>query len=134
MFLNHLEEKNKNQFLKLCMYAILSNGVFAKEEKEMLAAYCNEMNMPECTPDTSEPIDNILSEIAENTNSTEKNIIILEILGLVKSDGVYDDREKKFMLKLERGIGVKEDSLNKFNNLLDRYMVVYKELYTAVME
>lgn len=52
----------------------------------------------------------------------------------MKSDRVYDDRKKELMLKFERGIGAKKDSLNKFNNLLDRYIVVYRELYTAVME
>ena len=33
MFLNELQEKNKELFLKICLHASLSNKVFADEEK-----------------------------------------------------------------------------------------------------
>ena len=36
MFLNELQEKNKELFLKICLHASLSNKVFADEEKEMI--------------------------------------------------------------------------------------------------
>ena len=35
MFLNYLSEESKEDFLKLCVYAALSNEEFAEEEKEM---------------------------------------------------------------------------------------------------
>ena len=134
MFLSYLQNENKQSFLKLCVYAALSNGVFAKEEKEMISTYCREMNIPENVPDASEPIESLLEEISKSANEAEKNIIVLEILGLLKSDGVYDEKEKVYMEKLVQGIGVKEGILSKINSLLDIYEVVCKELYSTITE
>jgi len=132
MFLNQLERKNKEAFLKICVLAALSNGVFAQEEKEMIGAYCREMNIPENIPDCSETLEDVLKELAISTSNKEKNIILLEILGLVKSDGIYDEKEVDFMEKLSKGLDVKEGTLTKLNALLEIYTVVYKEIYLAI--
>lgn len=134
MFLNYLKERNKENFLKLCVYAAVSNGVFATKEEEMLGAYCREMNMPQNIPDTSDSLEYVLADIVEHTDELEKNIIVMEILGLVKIDGVYDDKEKDFMKNLIDGLMVKECLLNKMNSLLDIYTVVCKELYATITE
>ena len=134
MFLCYLGEENKERFLKLCVHAALSNGVFAKEEKEIIGTYCREMNIPVKAPDTQESIETLFSDISENASDAEKNIIVLEILGLIKSDGVYDEKEKSFMKKLVDGINAKEEVLSKMNSLLDIYTVVFKELYATITE
>ena len=134
MFLSYLGEENKERFLKLCVHAALSNGVFAKEEKEIIGTYCREMNIPVKVPDTQESIETLFYDISENASDAEKNIIVLEILGLIKSDGVYDEKEKSFMKKLVDGINAKEEVLSKMNSLLDIYTVVFKELYATITE
>lgn len=134
MFLNYLEEENKERFLKLSVYAALANGVFAEEEKEMLCAYCREMNIPEMIPDTSDVLENVLADIEENANSVEKNIIVLEILGLMKVDSIYDEEEKEFIKKIVEGIKVEKSFLDKIYSLLEVYTVVYKELFNTIME
>lgn len=134
MFLNYLEEENKERFLKLCVYAALANDTFEKKEKEMIYAYCREMSISEYIPDICDNFEDVLNDISKNTNNIEKNIILLEILGLVKSDGVYDDKEREFMEKLAEGIKVKEDMLERTNSLLDIYMDICKDLYTLIME
>lgn len=132
MFLNNLKGENKQRFLKLCVYAALSNNVFEEEQREMILAYCHEMNIPENVPDVKESFEDILLEVAESSDNIEKNIIILEIFGLVKSDGIYDNKEKEFMEKLAKGINAKEDMLERINNLLDIYTAVYKELCAII--
>ena len=92
------------------------------------------LNIPENVPDASEPIESLLEEISKSANEAEKNIIVLEILGLLKSDGVYDEKEKVFMEKLVQGIGVKEGILSKINSLLDIYEVVCRELHSTIAE
>ena len=77
MFLNELQEKNKELFLKICLHASLSNKVFADEEKEMIYAYCREMNVPESIPDGSE-LDNVIEILGLQADGVEKKIIILE--------------------------------------------------------
>ena len=117
MFLNQLNESNKENFLKLCVYASLANGVFAKEEKDTLYAYCREMDVEEHIPETAETLEEIIKTINENTQKSEKNIIILEILALVKSDNIFDDKEQEFMKEVVNGLGLADSCIDKYNEL-----------------
>ncbi len=134
MFLNRLNETTKESFLKLCVHASLSNGVFAEKEKETLFAYCREMNVHENIPDTPETFEELVKIINGETSNEEKNIYILEILALIKSDGIYDEKEQEFMKKLANGLGFSDEILAKYNNLLGKYMEIGKELYAAITE
>ncbi len=134
MFLNLLQESNKELFLKVCVHASLSNEIFAEEEKEMINAYCREMNITEHIPSESDDFDQVVNSLAEQADDIEKKIIILEILGLIKSDGIYDEKEKCFMKKFVEGMKIKSDVLSKFNSLLEIYLAVCKELRSAVCE
>lgn len=134
MFLSQLRKENKELFLKLSVYASNANDLFVDEEKELIYAYCREMGIPEVMPDTSETIDIILNQISEQADDVEKNIIILEILGLVKADGVYDEKEKAFMCQMMDGIKVKRDVLSQYNSLLEVYGAVFKEIRLAVCD
>lgn len=134
MFLNQLEETNKENFLKICVHAALANGVFAKEEKETLFAYCREMNIKEHVPEIPEAFEELVKVIDKNMDEKEKKICILETLALVKCDGFYDDEEQTFIRKLSGGLGLSDDVLRKFNELLDKYLKVGKEIFTAITE
>lgn len=134
MFLNLLEESNKELFLKVCVHASLANEFFAEEEKEMIYAYCREMNIKEHIPDESGDFGQVVDSLVAQTNDVEKKIVILEILGLIKSDGIYDEKEKCFMKELVERLKVQTDVLSKFNSLLEIYLVVCKELRAAVCE
>lgn len=134
MFLNQLEEESKELFLKLCVHASLSNGVISDHEKEMISAYCREMNISERIPACNESLDVTLSTLSTNASDVEKNIIILELLGLVKSDGAYDSEERKFMEQLTTDINAKQSILSKLDSLLEIYSAVYKELLETICE
>lgn len=134
MFLNYLSEESKEDFLKLCVYASLANEEFAEEEKEMLKEYCKEMNIPDHIPGTEDSVEVVLENINKNAGITEKKIIVLELLGVVKADGLYDDAEQEFMKKLVGKLEMNEDIMKHLNSLLDIYTVICKELYTTIME
>lgn len=134
MFLNYLEETNKENFLKVCVHAALSNKIFAEEQKEILAAYCREMNVDVHIPETKENLFDLLKCILDNTTSAERNIFILEILALIKSDGEYDEKEKSFMTTLINELNVSEAKLDKFTKLLDKYTKIGKELYETIIK
>ena len=132
MFLSLLKESNKELFLKLCVHAAMANGIVEDKEKEMIMAYCNELNITVVMPEINESMDSILVELSAKTDTVEKNIIILEVLGLVRADGIYDDKEKVFMERLVNGMNIEEGVLSKYNSLLEIYTVVCKELYAAI--
>lgn len=134
MFLHLLQETNKTVFLKLCVHASLANDIFAEEEKELIHAYCREMNIKEHIPEQTETFEQIMEILSVQADSVEKNIIILEILGLLKADGIYDEKEEEFMKKLAAGMKVKEEVVSKYNSLLEIYLSVCKELRSSVCE
>lgn len=134
MFLNYLSEESKEDFLKLCVYTALSNEEFAEEEKKMLKEYCKEMNISDHIPSIDGSVEVVLDNINKNTGITEKKIIVLELLGLVKADGFFDNAEQEFMQKLVGKLGMNEDIMKYLNSLLDVYTVICKELYTTIME
>lgn len=134
MFLNLLQERNKEAFLALTVHASLANGIFAEEEKDMIYAYCHEMNMKEQIPSELKDFEQIIDLLADQADDVEKKIIIMEILGLIKADGIYDEQEKRFMEKLTEGLKVDKEVLGKFDSLLEIYLVICKELRAAVCE
>ncbi len=132
MFLMLLKEENKERFLKVCVYAAMSNEIFAEEEKLMISAYCREMNIAEHIPETTAEFDAFIPELAENTDSKEKNIILLETLALIRSDGIYDDREQAFMNSLTLGLGLPLSKLDDYLVILDKYNEMAKEMLQAI--
>ena len=132
MFLMLLKEENKERFLKVCVYAAMSNEIFAEEEKLMISAYCREMNIAEHIPETTAEFDAFIPELAENTDSKEKNIILLETLALIRSDGIYDDREQAFMKSLTLGLGLPLSKLDDYLVILDKYTEMAKEMLQAI--
>lgn len=134
MFLNQLNQENKESFLKICVLASLSNDVFAQEEREMISAYCREMNIPDNIPDCNESLEEVLNNLVDKASDIDKKIILLEIIGLLKSDGLYDEKEMIFIGSLVKGLNIKEEVLSKIISLLEIYTTVYKELYATIFE
>lgn len=134
LFLNRLNEVTKERFLKLFVHISLLNGVFAEKERETLFLYCREMNVQENIPETPETFEELVKVINDETSNEEKNIFILEILALIKSDGGYDEKEQEFMKRLANGFGFSDEVLVKYNNLLEKYLEIGKELYAAITE
>lgn len=133
MFLNYLNEENKEGFLKICVHAALSNEIFAEEEKATLSAYCREMDVNVHVPETPESFEDLIQELYSSTTEEERKVIVLETLALIKSDGVYDEKEQAFMKALINGLNVSEGDLSKFIELLNKYTEIGKELYAAIV-
>ncbi len=132
MFLNLLEDENKLLFLKISMKAAMINDEFTPEEEELLYAYCREMNIPETIPYGDEDYEEILDELSVQADDVEKKIVILETLGLVRTDGHYDEKERSFMEYLAKRLDVNVSVLDYFNSLLEIYTTVCQELTNAI--
>ena len=132
MFLSQLKEENKELFLKLCVHAAMANDVFADEEKETIRLYCYEMEIPVHIPEIDSNLDELLSVMKDSTNETEKKIITLEILGLLKADEEFDDKEHRFFEKITISFSLNDETCRELEYLLDTYRMVYKKLYAFV--
>lgn len=134
MLLNVLKEKNQELFLKVCVYAAMANEVIEKEEREMIFAYCREMNIKEHIPNIEGTIEELAAKLATQADEVEKRVIALEILGLVKADERFDDKEKVFYGKLIKGLQIEKDIADRLDSLLERYSKVCKEIYSTIYE
>ena len=122
MFLKLLNVDAKEKFLKLCVFASNSNGFLENRE----------MNLKEEIPELTESFEDLMSEMNDVMSLKEKKIVLLEILALIKCDGVYDKKEKEFMEKIISKFGFEDIALDEYNDLLEKYMQIGKELFELI--
>ncbi|MBS5371419.1 hypothetical protein DW944_01590 [Eubacterium ventriosum] len=132
MFLNYLKDESKENFLKLSMAAANANRIIEEEEKQMVLAYCKELGVKEIIPSEKIDIDKVLSELKEKTNKEEKKVIVFEILGLMYSDGEYDEVERNFIDNLINEFEITNEELNRIEELLNQYSELYKKIVLEI--
>ena len=77
-------------------------------------------------------IDKVLSELKEKTNKEEKKVIVFEILGLMYSDGEYDEVERNFIDNLINEFEITNEELNRIEELLNQYSELYKKIVLEI--
>ena len=97
----------------------------------MLQEYCKEMNIAFFDASEVKPMSEIISTY-KNSDITVKRIVLLEILGLLYADDVYDEKENKFASEFAVNIGLKEEDVIKQEELLKRYLELMKEMVVAI--
>ena len=131
MFLGQLSEKEKNAFISLSIHASNSNGVFANEEKVMIQDYCKEMGIPFFNAENAIPMDEVVAVFAESELQIKK-IVLLETLGLLYSDGEFDDTEKGFINEYAKKIGLTDEDVDKQMEAIKEYLAVLKKVAEAI--
>ena len=131
MFLGKLSEKEKNAFISLSVHASNSNGDFAEEEKMMIQEYCKEMGIPFFDANSAISMDEIIA-VFQESDLPIKKIILLETLGLVYSDGVFDESEKGFISDFAKKIGLTEEDVVKQTAAIKEYLAALKKVAEAI--
>lgn len=131
MFLGQLSEKEKNAFISLSIHASNSDGVFANEEKVMIREYCKEMGIPFFNAENAIPMDEVVAVFAESELQIKK-IVLLETLGLLYSDGEFDDGEKEFISKYAKEIGLTDEDVEKQTETIKEYLAVLKKVAETI--
>jgi DnaJ-domain-containing protein 1 len=133
MFLNELKEGEKELFLELCVHAANANGLFVGEEKDLLKAYCAEMQMqvPSVIEETGE--DAIIKKL-KKASLKSKKIIVLEIIGLLQADKKVDKKERDFLKRLTAGIGISETNVKNIESLLEEYNDVTNKIFNMILD
>lgn len=131
MFLGQLSEKEKNAFISLSVYASKVNGVFAEDEKEMIQEYCREMGIPFFDAENVIAMDEVV-DVFKNAELSIKKIVLLETLGLVYSDGNYDDSEKEFVSDFAKKIELTDADVQKQTVVIKEYLDALKKVAEAL--
>ena len=132
MFLGKLSEKEKNAFISLSVHASNSNGDFAEEEKMMIQEYCKEMGIPFFDANNAISMDEVIAVFLESERSIKK-IVLIETLGLVYSDGVFDELEKGFISGFAKKIGLTEEDVAKQTAAIKEYLAALKKVAEAIL-
>lgn len=132
MFLYSLKEDNKLRFIELCRYASEADEKVEDKEKETIAMYCREMGISEELSSVKRELNIVLNELKNEADTTEKRIILFEILGLMLADEQYTKLEEQFVLKIIEAFEMDNQTVNSMYGLLEIYKVVYKQLYMTI--
>jgi len=108
MYLRRLNREEQNNFLELAYCAANYNDKFADEQKGLINEYRTEMLLDEDEYEIQEKeIDNILN-FFEDSSEEIKNAVFLEIIALILSDNIYDDKEQEVISIIEEHLEISE--------------------------
>lgn len=131
MFLNQLTAVEKEAFISLSVQAAKANGILATEEYVMIEEYCREMGIPSFDTENIKSMDEIV-EVFQKSSERNKKIVLLEILGLVFSDGEYDTQEKTFIYDYAKKIGLTETDIVQQTELIKKYLAILNDITKAI--
>lgn len=131
MFLNNLSDIQKKLFQKLAIKAVEANGVVEIEEKNMLKCFAIEMNIKPIY-DTDISLDNLLTEIIENSDEQILRIFLFETLAIIISDSEFDDDEKEFINKLRLKFGIEKEKVDEMLEVLYEYTKVFNKINSLI--
>lgn len=124
MFLNELNEKESVAFVNLVSEFANVDNTFAKEEKEVLDGYLEELNL------NKDVIGKVpFNEAIETLNgSTQriKNIVYFELVGIALVDGEYEEKEIDFLDGIAEEFGISRVKKIAIANYFYNFTDVYK--------
>lgn len=132
MFLSNLNNNQKKLFIQLAIKAAESNGVVPIEQKNMLKAFAMEMSISPVYK-TDRDTEDIIDELIKNSSEKELKIVLFEILGIIVSDSVFDEKEKLFVENVVKKCNLDITLIDKMVKLLDDYTNVYKDIIDVVL-
>lgn len=123
MFLNELNKTEAGAFINLVSQFANIDNEFAKEEKQVIHDYLNELSLNK--DDVEElSLDNILATL-KTSNDRVKRIIYFELVGLALVDGEYEDHEVDFLDNIASELNISRSQkiaiANFFYNFTDIY-------------
>lgn len=133
MFLGILSKENKERFINLCGIAVAADGKVAEAEKNLVFAYCREMDIEEHMPEETCSLDELLNEIKSDSSERERRIIAFEILGLFSADDEYASEEEELMKKIIITLEIDKISFAHTLSLFNIYRSVYKEICNHIL-
>lgn len=98
----------------------------------MIREYCKEMEIPFFDVEKTIPLDKVV-ELFKESELSIKKIVLLEILGLLYSDGVVDDSEKKFVNEYAKKIGLTKEDVEKQTAAIKEYIHVLKKVAEVIL-
>lgn len=134
MYLNKLNNEQKELFIDVCIHAAMSNQNFADAQKTLISEYFNEMNRSDVRYTADKDLETALSRLLEISSGTELRMIAIEIMALILSDQQFDEFEKEFMQNFVDKLHIDHEKIAEMHELLLNLMQAYKRIGEFVYE
>ena len=123
MFLDRLNDKEKEMFLDLTVYTAQANGIIEDTEKNLILQYCKEMGVAFYDISKLHTLEEVVAVFSKSSKE-KKRIVLLEILGLCYADGDFDTVEQAFAKKFSQDIGLKDDLFDTLSRDIKEYSII----------
>lgn len=132
MFLDVLQEKNREMFLEACVSVAMPDRSLTEKERKLVLAYCREMGIAEHIPQNSDGIAGIATMLAERAEVPERKAMALGILVFARIDGCMDEKSG-FIGELAEGLKIGKDTAERLDFLLELCDSAYREMRRTIL-
>ena len=131
MFLNELNEMEKEAFLSLSVHVANANDIIEESEVAIIGEYIKEMNLGLFDISEALSMEEVI-DIVSCSSYRHKKIIMLELLGLAYIDGDYDDNEQSVVNDFAKKIALEDADIKNINAAIEKYIIVLKEVADVI--
>lgn len=125
MFLNELNEDEKEVFLNMANLAIMIDDEATKNEDDLLKVQAHECDIPNFFPKFFN-LDDLLSKL-EKSSMLSKKVILIELMAIWEADKRWDEREITMMNKIANHFAVSEEEVLALKNWSIKMMKTHEE-------
>ena len=134
MYLDVLNDKEKELFLSFAYNLSAADKDFSPEERILISACCREMGIEFDMGKINLSIDETIDAINKNCSQQVKKVIIFEAIRLAVVDSEYDDDERKIIHRAVDTFGLDAAYHDKCENVLNDYFSLLDKITEIVSE
>lgn len=133
MLLKYLSKPEQELFLELCNFAANIDNDYSEQEKNYIQEYRQEMTLDEDAYTIKGlEYDEIVKKILEISTPESIRRIIIELVALLKSDGILHSQENNLMAKLQEDFKLSSDILKVIYASLENLENAYAKIFSIV--
>jgi hypothetical protein len=131
LFLNLLNDMEKRAFLEMAHHVAVVDGMVNEQEQMAMEMYKKEMDLEDYVL-----LNKSLNEVMDIfTNGKSKNIVLLELIGLVFADNSgYNDAEREVIKLIKQNFGLSVEQYQAYKAWILEFNEVYKKGLSFIHE
>lgn len=126
MYLRDLNLKEKKNFLELAYFVANYNQKFADEQKQLINEYRAEMFLSQDEYEIKGKEINEILDFFKDDSTQTKNAIFLEIMSLILSDDIYDEKEREVVAMIEDKFEITKEEHDEAVSILEGINDIYR--------
>lgn len=133
MLLKYLSRLEQELFLELCNIAANIDNNYSAVEKNYIQEYRQEMILDESAYTIKGlEYDEIVKKVLEISTPESIKRIMIELVALLKSDGVFHSQENNLMARLQEDFKLSDDNLKEILESLEDLEKAYTRIFAIV--